>query len=351
MSAIRAPLPRTPRAEGADDERASNERPVHAIGPAWLEIAPGARLPAYSSHALAPAREGAQTTQRARGAADESVTSAVVLVHGRLRNADAYYAFGAAALQAAPHGSPGTVLVAPQFLAQADVEHFGLPADTLRWEWTGWMGGEASLGAAGLSSFAALDALVARLAEPGRFPQLRRIVLAGHSGGAQVVHRYAIVARQQPLLAARAIGLRYVVANPSSYLYFDDLRPGPDGSFVPYAAAGCPGFDRWKYGPAGAPSYVSGQSFVTLEQQYAARDVVYLWGANDNDPGHPALDTACAAQAQGPHRLARGRYYLDYLKARHGARLQHRGLIVPATGHDGLAMFTSPQAAAALFGV
>jgi trehalose 6-phosphate synthase len=57
------------------------------------------------------------------------------------------------------------------------------------------------------------------------FPDLKTVVLAGHSGGGQLVHRYAVVGKAPAALASAGIHLRYVVANPSSYVYFSDARP------------------------------------------------------------------------------------------------------------------------------
>lgn len=317
-----------------NDERAGNERPVRAVGASWFDLPGGGRLPAFVS----PAWES--------GGAH--VTAALILIHGRLRNADAYYAFAEAALRAARRSLDDTVLIVPQFLAQADVAAHRLPADTLHWDWTGWMGGDAGLAPHPRSSFEVLDAIVARCAQPGRFPALSRVVLAGHSGGAQVVHRYAVVAPHRA--DAPRVATRFVIANPSSYVYFDDRRPDGHGGFGPFERARCADFDRWKYGPRDAPAYVGDTSFDVLEARYVRRDVVYLWGANDCDPRHPALDVSCAAQAQGPQRLARGQAYFRYLQARHGAALAHRGLVVPGVGHDGAAMLSSPEGVAALFG-
>lgn len=42
-------------------------------------------------------------------------------------------------------------------------------------------------------------------------------------------------------------------------------------------------------------------------RRYMARQVVYLFGSNDNDPHHSALDKSCGAQAQGSNRLERTR--------------------------------------------
>jgi hypothetical protein len=97
------------------------------------------------------------------------------------------------------------------------------------------------------------------------------------------------------------------------------------------------------------PAYVTASPAV-LESSYVTRDVVYMLGQRDVNPNHPALDKSCMGEAQGPYRLARGRSYFQYLQLRHPSGLAHQLIEVPGVGHDGDAMFTSPQGRAVLFG-
>jgi len=329
-----------------NDERAPNERPVQAVAPDHLAVVGAVgrgRARLYCSTPWnTPVHEASQ---------------AVILIHGRLRNADSYYQLAQHAAAAAQ--AHDALLIVPQFLAAADVAAHRLETGTLHWEWTDWMGGGNALGPAPLSSFEVLDAILAQLADRSRFPHLTRTVVAGHSGGAQVVQRYAAVARGEAALAERAVQIRYVVANPSSYVYFDALRPTPDGGFAPYDARLCPAFNHWKYGFEGAPPYIGldatsprtlAEQTRELEAAYVRRDVVMLLGADDCDPAHPALDLSCAAQAQGPHRLARGRAYAAYMRMRHGAALSHRVHEIAGVEHDGQGIFSSDAGIAALFG-
>jgi pimeloyl-ACP methyl ester carboxylesterase len=77
-----------------------------------------------------------------------------------------------------------------------------------------------------LSSFDAIDSILARLADRSVFPNLAHIVLAGHSAGGQIVQRYAVVGTGTDKLTALGVRVRYVVANPSSYAYFSRERLG-----------------------------------------------------------------------------------------------------------------------------
>ncbi|WP_288403715.1 alpha/beta hydrolase [uncultured Pseudomonas sp.] len=277
------------------------------------------------------------------------IRRALVIVHGRLRNAATYFRSGETATAAAG-ATADTLVIAPQFLNEADIQRHRLPDTLLRWQGNAWMGGEPALGPQPLSSFAVFDALLARLAERRLLPNLQEVVIAGHSGGGQVVQRYAVLGQGEQALAAQGIRLRYVVANPSSYAYFDAHRPDAQGQPVPFAAASsCPDFDTWKYGMQGLPAYAAGRTAASLEEHYAGLDLTYLLGAEDTNPNHPALDKGCAAEAQGPYRLARGLNYYRYLQGRHPG-LRQALIEVPGVGHNGDAIFTSPAGRQALFG-
>ncbi|WP_019937195.1 hypothetical protein [Bordetella sp. FB-8] len=329
-----------PGAAWAAHAYAPHLHPVAALAPARLPLSTPAgvfQAPLYlSAHWNVP---------------QPRIERAVVVIHGKLRNADAYYRTARRA-RAAAGAAPGTVLlVAPQFLATIDAQALHLPADLLRWKGNAWMGGEPSADGASLSSYAVLDAIARHLADRRLFPNLKRVVFVGHSGGAQVVQRYAVAARGLHALARAGIAVSFLVANPSSYVYFDAQRPTAAGGFAPYDAAVCPAFDDWKYGMQARAPYLDNRSPAQLEAGYARRDVTYLIGGRDTDPRQAALDRSCPAQAQGSNRLARGRAYFHYLQARHPQGLNQQFHVVPGVGHDGAHMLTSPCALAIMFGV
>ena len=313
------------RAQAAD-ERGPHRKPVAVVADRSLAVAPGARLLFFASADL--------------DVPHPEVSRAVIVLHGRLRDADVYYASAREAREAAGALGTGALLVVPQFLSQTDWEAHALAPDVLRWTLEGWQGGDDAVGPAPLSSFDALDAILARLADRRLFPNLSRVVVAGHSGGGQVAQRYAMLSREGDALAGRGIAVSYVVANPSSYAYVTPERPGP--------TADCPGYDRWKYGLQDLPRYAGGAAPAALEAASVARPVTYLLGGRDTDPHHPALDRSCMAETQGPFRLARGEAYLAALRARH-PDLRQPLHVVPGVGHDGRRMLGSACGLAALF--
>ena len=272
------------------------------------------------------------------------VQRALIVIHGRLRNAQTYlHSAEQAASQAGQLST--TLVIAPQFLNESDGTRNALSDSVLRWHANDWMAGDPAVSPAPLSSYAALDQILERLSDRKRFPALREVVIAGHSGGAQVVQRYALTTQADKALQSNGIKVRYVVANPSSYAYFNAQRPIPT-----FDAANCPGFNTWKYGLKELPAYAEGQKHRQLEQAYVERDMTYLLGAKDTDPNHPALDKSCEAEAQGAFRLERGKNYFEYLTQRHPQGLNQRLVEVPGVGHNGDQMFTSPEGQKALFG-
>ena len=305
------------------------EHGVKELSPEYLNIGPGELSLGVSQDWKQPLPQ---------------VQRALIVIHGRLRNAQTYlHSAERAATQAGQLST--TLVIAPQFLNERDGSRHTFPDTLLRWHANDWMAGAPAVGPQALSSYAALDQILARLDDRKRFPALREVVIAGHSGGAQVVQRYALTTQAEKTLQADGIKVRYVIANPSSYAYFNAQRPIPT-----FDAANCPGFNTWKYGLKELPAYAEGQKHRQLEQAYIERDITYLLGAKDTDPNHPALDKSCEAEAQGAFRLERGKNYFEYLTQRHPQGLNQRLVEVPGVGHNGDQMFTSPEGQKALFG-
>ncbi|HEX5229280.1 MAG TPA: hypothetical protein VFW44_16305 [Bryobacteraceae bacterium] len=281
------------------------------------------------------------------------ITRAVVIFHGKGRDVEGYYQ---TALDAgARAGSLGrdTVFIAPQFLDEEDARVHQLPPDVLRWRGTAWEAGASAIGPIKASSFDVVDAVLARLADRSAFPNLKVIVLAGHSGGAQLLQRFAVAGHVPAALErSGSLHLRFVIANPSSYLYFTGQRPALPGAAYSSVAENCPAFNHWKYGVEQAPRYVvaGGEpDWQQIEEAFARRDVVYLLGTEDVDPHEPDLDVSCGGEAQGRTRLERGQAYYEYLHARHRDTWNQRLWLVRGVAHSAHKMFTAACGVDALF--
>ncbi|WP_263911068.1 hypothetical protein [Achromobacter sp. 79A6] len=280
----------------------------------------------------------------------------VIVFHGVKRDADRYYETAATLLAANPARAGDTLILAPRFVGVIDSGFAGMAA----WRKSGWEDGEDSVQAAGrpapVSSFQVIDDLLRSLDDRKRLPTLAGIVLAGHSGGAQLVQRYAVLNQLDGPLRRDGVALRYVVANPSSYLYLTNERPRPDGKgYAPYERGICPTYNQYKYGTDKLPPYAHDAADDKLFVRYAARDVTYLLGGADNNPEHRLLDKTCGAEAQGATRLARGTAYLQYerIVASRGAKpvtLHRAGFEVAGVGHENQGMFGSVCGVRALLG-
>lgn len=268
------------------------------------------------------------------------ITRAVILLHGLNRDAARAADHLRAASDASRTPSAATLLIVPQFLADIDMTEFGLPPSTLHWSPHLWPHGAPAVGPAPISSFEILDAILTRLADRARFPALRHVVLAGHSAGGQMTQLYAVVGKGDQRLRAAGIALRFVIANPSSWLWFGDARPDPNPA--------CPDFNRWLYGLTAPPPYVV-QPTDSLEKRYLAHDAIYLIGERDRNPADPSLDRSCSAMTQGPHRFGRAMQFMFNLELRQPNQVYHRLFIIRDVGHDPARMFTSRCGLAALF--
>jgi pimeloyl-ACP methyl ester carboxylesterase len=203
-----------------------------------------------------------------------------------------------------------------------------------------------------VSSYAVTDRLIAMLEKAGRFPNLQQVLIAGHSAGGQFVNRYAAGSGSSATEPA-AVTRRYVVANPSSYLYWNATRRIA-GSWRVLSAgevASCPGFNTYKYGLAKRTGYMAAVNATTLSTRYANSRVTYLLGALDTNPSDSSMDTGCAAKLQGSTRLERGLRYAAHLRRvlPPVVTARHRTVVVPGVGHTARGMFISPQGQTALF--
>ena len=302
-------------------------------------------------------------------ARNPAIVRGVIVIHGLGRDADNYYRHVLAAAFLA--GTlDDTVLVVPRFASnEGGACKDALASGELGWRCQPrndtWRTGGAAVGSE-VTSFDIVDELLRRLARKEVFPNLRTLVVAGHSAGGQFVSRYEMANQVHDSLPVKP---SYVVANPSSYAYLDALRPSaaalpagvaaaapgyvaplpanPTPPFVPFSdAANCTGYDTWPYGLQGRNGYSTKLTDDQLKKQLAARPTTYLLGELDILPLY-GFDSSCPAMAQGPTRLARGLAYAKYVSEKFGA--QHRMLVVPACGHSARCMFTADPVLPLLF--
>ena len=277
---------------------------------------------------------------------NESVTRALITVHGVGRNADNYFRSAVAAAFLA-NALDNTIVISPRFASNdGKACKDSLAAGEANWTCSGnvWRIGGAAAGNDALTSFDFADELLRKLARKDVFPNLRQIVFAGHSAGGQFVSRYLMANQVHEQLG---VPVTYVVANPSSYAYFDGSRPVAAGGVQPFADGGnCVTYDRWPYGMQQRTGYAARLSDDQLKKQLVARSATYMVGELDTLP-IAGFDSSCPAMAQGVNRLVRGKAYTDYIKQNYGANPAF--MIVPLCGHNARCMFTADTALPVLF--
>jgi len=143
------------------------------------------------------------------------------------------FAHDAVAGAAAVAGLTDVLVVAPHFLEEPELVALGDPPGVSFWG-EGWQQGNRSRSTDAhprpvtVSSFTVVDRMLRRLANRSAFPNLERVVVAGHSAGGQFTNRFAAGSRVAPELQEAGIDVvHFVIANPSSYLYLSSERPVP----------------------------------------------------------------------------------------------------------------------------
>jgi pimeloyl-ACP methyl ester carboxylesterase len=316
----------------------------------WVTLGAGpARSMAYASYPL--------------DAPNPSVTRALIMVHGTNRNADHYFATAMAAAFLAG-AVENTIVIAPHIIASQDTP----AANEVVWPNGGdsWRSGGMSTSHPTLSAFDMMDEIVRKLANRKTFPNLRHVVVAGHSAGGQFANRYAMANK---IHGTPGVTMSYVVANPSTYAWPAVSRPlptgdadpatadkealGPNGekvngnfTFGPFDTTKARNYNRWPAGLANRSGYTANMSDQQLLKQLVERPTTYLLGQVDVLP-LGGFDSSPTAMAQGPTRRARGEAFFKYVTDSLGAK--HKAMIVPECGHNDRCMYTTDMVFPVIF--
>lgn len=315
----------------------------------WITYGKGsARSMVYSTYAL--------------DTRNSKVTRALIMVHGALRNADHYFrtatsaAFLAGALE-------NTIVIAPHFIDHRDKRH----KNEVVWPdgRVNWRDGGVSPSDPPLTSFDFVDEIVRTLANKKIFPNLKKIVIAGHSAGGQFADRYAMANKVDGTLDG--VSMSYAVANPSTYAWPTAERPLPVGDadpvdaykeamdgekvntnfkYGPYDKSKDPDYNRWPMGLDDLAGYVANISPARLRKQLAERNITFLLGQVDVLP-LGGFDSRPDAMAQGPTRRARGEAFAHYVNAKLGAH--HKVIIVSECAHNDRCIYTTRNVLPVIF--
>jgi pimeloyl-ACP methyl ester carboxylesterase len=291
---------------------------------------------------------------------NDTVTRALIVVHGA--GGPARWEFRNVLASAFLTGNlETTVIVAPHFATNdGSACTDSLAVNELNWNCDialgDWRVGGRARNDSAMSSFDAMDAIVLKVASRAVFPNLKSIVVAGHSAGGQFVALYQAVNRIHERLGVSTF---YVVANASAYPYLDDRRPfavaPPAGDahgqtafeFRPFDAGSCSNYASWPFGISNRTAYAAGVSGSQLKEQAIRRPVTFLLSQLDVDTPSGFFGS-CGPMAQGRSRQARGLAFAQYL-TEFNPQGFHKVIVVEACGHDARCVFTSDDALPALF--
>ena len=252
-----------------------------------------------------------------------------------------------------------TLIIAPHFIGTQELINNNLDNYHLYWSGTSWMDGSLSSSSGAypreesFSSFEVMDNIITHIIYSEKFPNLTQIILTGFSGGGQFINRYAASNRiQEDLENEFNIEFKYLVASPSSYLYFNDERRVEESldEFEKPSNASCGTYNNYKYGLQQMNQYMKYFHVDTLINRYKRRSIAYGVGKRDNNPNSSSLDKTCQAMFQGDHRLERAIIYNNYLKYFFGdLGDNHKLYTLNGVGHDSFVFYNKSEIRKLLF--
>jgi pimeloyl-ACP methyl ester carboxylesterase len=298
-------------------------------------------------------------------ARNDKITRALVMVHGTNRNADHYFTTATAAAFLAG-ALDDTIVISPHIVSSDRGCNDKLETNEVSYSCGGdsWRSGGSSTSNPELSSFDFVDEILRKLANKSMFPNLKGIVVTGHSAGGQFVTRYEMSNHVHETLG---VPVSYVVANPSSYAWPDATRATPVDdaapanaqaawnseaphtkfSYGPFDASKCQNYNHWPFGlESRTGGYTVKMTDEQLKKQLVSRPTTYLLGQVDTLP-LGGFDSSCSAMAQGATRRARGEAFVKFVNEQLGAK--HAVKIVPECGHNDRCIYTTDQVLAVIF--
>ena len=251
-----------------------------------------------------------------------------------------------------------TLIVTPQFFS-VDAIQQRIPNGMLAWRVSPYRGSSlASIGPENekftFSAYHVMNQLLSHVANLERFPNLKHVVICGHSAGGQMAQRYAITSLFR---APKGVSVRFVASGASSYAYLDAKRPRQSGSKVLFEKlpdelrAKYPKYNDWGFGLDERYQAFRRAQTDYLRNRYAKRRVLYLCGSEDNDPNDSTLSKTPGAMLQGRNRLERMRFFALHLVDVYGQDIEatHAFGIARGVKHNGFDAYASTEGLKFLF--
>ena len=266
----------------------------------------------------------------------EHIKYAIISLHGDGRNSFEHYSVIAQLTELAGL-QDSTILIAPTYPIQEDINTHNLGEDILYWPDIDWNAGNLSRSTQSnprpfrISSFSTMDTIFHRLVENNT--SLEKIVLTGHSAGSQMVVRYAAGGRGQAGIINENIELIYVPVNTPSFLYYDGYRVVDQNAEVfDFGPTNCTSANQYKYGLDNLNQYMEETGVATIKENFEQANINYLIGEYD----FGGQTSTCARMVQGNSRLIRTHIYFAYIGYFYGDSIYntHRMVEIPQASHD-----------------
>lgn len=293
-----------------------------------LSINAWSQLPNISIRAIKNRALFSYYTNHSLDISNNKIEKAIITIHGSVRNADTYFK-SVWNLSKKLKVEEKTLIISPKFKIRGD----SAARDEIRYSYEGWWIGDDSLSWK-ISSFAVIDYFIKHLSNKSLFPNLKELIITGHSAGGHLVQRLALGSVED--LNIKDMKIKYIVANPGTYAYLNRYRPvgGMPGVFeIPNVRCN---YNAWKYGLTQMNTYMNRFKIDKLIDNFLNRDVTYFLG--EQDIGQ--VEQNCMASIQGPTRLARGKNFKDHLDQFFPAN-RHDLKVVPGVGHTQYGMYNS----------
>ncbi len=295
-------------------------------------------LPYESSHSLS--------------SKNNSIRRAIYSIHSSSYSAKSYFSRASALVDKVPDQKNSTLIIAPHILDKSCLDN-PESRNILYWEIPAFRGTSRGFfrdKRVTVSAFEVTDMILEDVAAGGNFPNLKTIIILGHSAGGQMTNRYAAAGIFESKIATpMGIEVRYIVMAPSSYVYFNNERAiaGTVGRFaIPKSPP--QNYNHWGYGLERMYAYHKKYNVTpdSVIGGYPSKRILYLVGSKDRDENDPSMGRGEAAMLQGRHRLERGMIYYNYLKHFYGDKIKGNQYfsVVRNAGHSGAQLMLSRQA-------
>ncbi|WFD26148.1 hypothetical protein MNAN1_001123 [Malassezia nana] len=152
----------------------------------------------------------------------------------------------------------------------------------------------------GVSYFTMIDKMIDKLLDKSEFPNLDKVVIAGHSMGAQAVQHYALMRKNND---EQESSLLWWIGNPGAWTWLNAGRP----TYWPNCQDQ---MNIWPFGLNQTAEHIAYNKAANpddLVSNFLKRDVQIALGLDDNGTGQ----SQCPAWYQGANHLDRGANFVQ----------------------------------------